>query len=146
LAARHEWVKTHEESTDEQYQPYFDHFNPDCYDPWEWARAAKAAGVKYVVLTATMTILPVWDSALTEYNVRHPSHRTEWWGGKGPTARGSLDPRARTALAEIDGWMDAHARFIHGCGPAWFTAPADCRYTRRPTGTNFDAATARPAS
>lgn len=316
LAARHEWVKAHEEMTDEQYQPYFDHFDPDCYDPWEWARAAKAAGMKYIVLTAKHHDgFCLWDSALTEYKVTntpygkdlladyvqacrdeglkvglyyslidwmhkdfpvdgtHPqrnddtfkaaaagrdigiyreylhgqveelltgfgridylffdfsySHRTEWWGGKGPvdwgseellakiralqpgilvndrlgipgdfvtpeqyqpaapmvrdgeavlwegcqtlngswgydrdnldykspeslirllvdgvakggnlllnvgpTARGSLDPHARAVLEEIGGWMDTHARSIHGCGPAGFTAPADCRYTR----------------
>ncbi|WP_241199930.1 alpha-L-fucosidase, partial [Streptomyces sp. ADI92-24] len=52
LAARHEWVKNREELTDEQYQVYFDHFDPDRYDPVQWARAARAAGMRYVVLTA----------------------------------------------------------------------------------------------
>ena len=28
LPARHEWVKAVEMIPDEQYQPYFDHFNP----------------------------------------------------------------------------------------------------------------------
>jgi hypothetical protein len=28
LPARHEWVKNHERLTNEQYQKYFDHFNP----------------------------------------------------------------------------------------------------------------------
>lgn len=42
LAARHEWVKTREKMTDEQYQVYFDHFDPDRYDPVQWARTAKA--------------------------------------------------------------------------------------------------------
>ena len=40
LPARHEWVKNRERLTDEDYQPYFDHFDPDLYDPREWARAA----------------------------------------------------------------------------------------------------------
>src|SRR6478736_5746341 len=52
LPARHEWVKSRELIADEPYQPYFDHFDPDLYDPREWAAAAKAAGMKYVVLTA----------------------------------------------------------------------------------------------
>ena len=52
LPARHEWVKSREQIADEPYQPYFDHFDPDLYDPREWAAAAKAAGMKYVVLTA----------------------------------------------------------------------------------------------
>ena len=37
LAARHEWVKHNERTTNEEYQKYFDHFDPDLYDPKEWA-------------------------------------------------------------------------------------------------------------
>jgi len=33
LPARHEWVKNREKLTDEQYQKYFDNFNPDLYNP-----------------------------------------------------------------------------------------------------------------
>lgn len=51
MAARHEWVKNHEEMTTEEYEKYFKHFDPDLYDPKEWAKAAKNAGMKYVVLT-----------------------------------------------------------------------------------------------
>lgn len=51
LPARHEWIKTTEKITEEKYDQYFKHFNPDLYDPREWARRAKAAGMKYVVLT-----------------------------------------------------------------------------------------------
>ena len=51
LPARHEWVMNREFMTDEHYKKYFDHFDPDLYDPKEWARQAKAAGMKYVVLT-----------------------------------------------------------------------------------------------
>jgi alpha-L-fucosidase len=50
-AARHEWVKHNEHLTNEQYQKYFDQFNPDQFDPNKWAREAKAAGMKYAVLT-----------------------------------------------------------------------------------------------
>ncbi len=52
LPARHEWVKNIERIHDEDYQKYFDHFNPDLYDPKEWAENAKNAGMKYVVLTS----------------------------------------------------------------------------------------------
>jgi alpha-L-fucosidase len=68
LPARHEWVKSREQITDEQYQPYFDHFDPDLYEPREWAAAAKAAGMKYVVLTAKHHEgFCLWDTALTDY-------------------------------------------------------------------------------
>ncbi|MGO7580692.1 alpha-L-fucosidase, partial [Rhizobium ruizarguesonis] len=51
LPASHEWVKSREELNDADYQKYFDHFDTDLYDPSEWDRRAKAAGMKYVVLT-----------------------------------------------------------------------------------------------
>jgi alpha-L-fucosidase len=68
LLARHEWVKSREEIADEQYQRYFEHFNPDCYDPREWAAVARAAGMKYVVLTTKHHEgFCLWDSQLTDY-------------------------------------------------------------------------------
>jgi alpha-L-fucosidase len=51
MPTRHEWVKNREQLTDEQYRNYFELFDPDLYNPREWARMAKAAGMKYVVLT-----------------------------------------------------------------------------------------------
>ncbi|MFI5157096.1 MAG: alpha-L-fucosidase, partial [Chitinophagales bacterium] len=51
LPARHEWVKNYERLTNEQYQKYFDNFNPDEFDPKKWAKEAKAAGMQYAVLT-----------------------------------------------------------------------------------------------
>lgn len=50
-AARHEWIKTKETIPDEEYDKYFRHFDPDLFDAKEWARKAKAAGMKYAVLT-----------------------------------------------------------------------------------------------
>lgn len=70
LPARHEWVKSRELITTEDYQKYFDNFNPDLYDPKEWAAAAKAAGMKYVVLTSKHHEgFCLWDSAHTDYKV-----------------------------------------------------------------------------
>jgi alpha-L-fucosidase len=51
LPARHEWVKNRERMTNEEYQKYFDNFNPDLYEPREWAKMAKNAGMKYAVIT-----------------------------------------------------------------------------------------------
>ena len=68
LAARHEWVMNHEETTVEEYSRYFRRFDPDLYDPRQWARAAKDAGMKYVVLTTKHHEgFCLWDSALTDY-------------------------------------------------------------------------------
>ena len=52
IPARGEWVRSEEEITKEEYMKYFDEFDPVDYDPRAWARAAKEAGMKYVVLTA----------------------------------------------------------------------------------------------
>lgn len=68
LPARHEWVKHHEQMDDEAYDRYFRHFDPDLYDPEEWADWAAAAGMRYVVLTTKHHEgFCLWDSALTDY-------------------------------------------------------------------------------
>lgn len=68
LPARHEWVKNRERITSEQYQKYFDMFNPDLYNPKEWAKMAKEAGMKYVVLTAKHHEgFCLFDSKFTDY-------------------------------------------------------------------------------
>ena len=68
LPARHEWVMNQEELTAEHYDRYFRHFDPDLYDPREWARAAKDAGMKYVVLTTKHHDgFCLWDSSLTDF-------------------------------------------------------------------------------
>lgn len=68
MPARHEWVKNRERLTDEDYQKYFDHFDPDLYNPKEWARMAKAAGMKYVVITTKHHEgFCMWDTKYTDY-------------------------------------------------------------------------------
>jgi alpha-L-fucosidase len=68
LPARHEWVKNRERITDADYQKYFDHFDPDLFDAADWARRAREAGMKYVVLTTKHHEgFALWDSALTDY-------------------------------------------------------------------------------
>ena len=52
IPARGEWLRSEEEITKEDYMKYFEEFNPSDYNPKAWARAAKEAGMKYVVLTA----------------------------------------------------------------------------------------------
>lgn len=68
--ARHEWLKKRETFTTEGYQKYFDHFDPDLYDPRDWARQAKAAGMKYAVITSKHHDgFCLFDSQLTAYKV-----------------------------------------------------------------------------
>lgn len=70
LAGRHEWVKKRERIDDETYQKYFDNFNPDLYNPREWAKLAKAAGMKYAVITSKHHEgFTLFDSKYTDYKV-----------------------------------------------------------------------------
>ncbi|KAA3662986.1 MAG: alpha-L-fucosidase, partial [Chloroflexi bacterium] len=68
LAARHEWIQNYERIAAEDYQKYFDYFDPDLYDPVQWAQRARDAGMKYVVLTTKHHDgFCLWDSALTDF-------------------------------------------------------------------------------
>lgn len=68
LPARHEWVKTRERMTDADYDRYFRRFDPDLFDPRDWARQAKAAGMRYAVLTAKHHDgFCLFDSQYTDY-------------------------------------------------------------------------------
>ncbi|WP_333791710.1 alpha-L-fucosidase [Muricomes intestini] len=52
IPARGEWVRSTEEIPKEDYMQYFEEFDPTDYNPSAWAKAAKEAGMQYVVLTA----------------------------------------------------------------------------------------------
>ncbi|HEY8965928.1 MAG TPA: alpha-L-fucosidase [Candidatus Methylacidiphilales bacterium] len=68
IPSRGEWVRLLERYKDEDYRRYFDEFNPTAYDPREWARLAKAAGQKYVVMTAKHHDgFCLFDSKLTSF-------------------------------------------------------------------------------
>lgn len=70
LAARHEWVMNRERTPTADYEKYARYFDPDLYDPREWAAQARNAGMKYVVLTTKHHEgFCLWDSKLTDYTV-----------------------------------------------------------------------------
>ncbi len=61
VAARHEWVKNREHVPDEDYDLYFEHFDPDLYDPRGLGPGGQQRG--YAVLRghdqASRGVLPV---------------------------------------------------------------------------------------
>ena len=68
LPARHEWIRNFERIPNEEYQKYFDIFNPDLYNPKEWAKMCKAAGMKYAVITTKHHEgFCLFDSKYTDY-------------------------------------------------------------------------------
>lgn len=70
IPARGEWVKTNEQMTNEDYQKYVDAFVPSNYDPSQWAKLAKQAGMKYAVMTAKHHDgFCLFDSKETDYKI-----------------------------------------------------------------------------
>lgn len=68
IPARGEWVRSMERISNEDYQQFFDQFNPVHYEPKVWAKAAKDAGMKYAVMTAKHHDgFCLFDSRLTDY-------------------------------------------------------------------------------
>ncbi len=77
VAARGEWVRSAEEMTLEDYQPYVEAFSADRYDPASWARSAKEMGADYAVLTTKHHDgFCLFDSQLTDYtSMNTPARR-----------------------------------------------------------------------
>lgn len=70
IPARGEWVRSDEELSVSDYQPFFDSFHPTRFDARAWARMAKAAGMQYAVLTAKHHDgFCLFDSEFTDYKV-----------------------------------------------------------------------------
>ncbi len=68
IPARGEWVKQQESIPEQAYQPFFETFNPVDYDPRAWAKLARAAGMKYVVMTSKHHDgFCLFDSRYTDY-------------------------------------------------------------------------------
>lgn len=68
IPARGEWVRSTERMPKEEYDQFFDEFTTENYDPKEWARLAKKAGMKYAVLTAKHHDgFCLYDTELTDF-------------------------------------------------------------------------------
>ena len=68
IPARGEWVRSVERIPPEGYRQYYEEFNPSQYDPKQWAKLCKKAGMKYAVLTSKHHDgYCLFDTATTEY-------------------------------------------------------------------------------
>ena len=76
VAARHEWIQSTDKIDPEVYcENYLKRFDPVRYDPREWARTARAAGMKYAVITAKHHEgFCLWDSAYTDFKATNTGH------------------------------------------------------------------------
>lgn len=68
IPGRGEWVRSNEQMPEADYMPFFHTFSAPDFDPKGWARAAKQAGMQYVVMTAKHHDgFCLFDSALTDF-------------------------------------------------------------------------------
>lgn len=68
IPGRGEWVHSDEQIPKTEYEKYFQEWDPVRYDPGEWARLAREAGMKYAVLTTKHHEgFCLFDSAYTDY-------------------------------------------------------------------------------
>lgn len=65
-----EWIQRWGKITPEEYIPLAPQFSPDALDAEAWVKTAKAAGMKYMVITTKHHEgFCLWDSAYTDYDL-----------------------------------------------------------------------------
>jgi alpha-L-fucosidase len=70
LLGKGEWVMQNERMTIDEYEPLAARFNPTGYDPAEWVRTAKDAGMRYITITSKHHDgFAMWDSEVSPYNI-----------------------------------------------------------------------------
>ena len=122
-----------EETPIEVYDNLYRQFNPTNFNADDWVNIAKAAGMKYIVLTTKHHDgFCLWDTKLTDYNIMHtPFHRdvvkelaaacrkqgiefgayysvTDWYNTNWPTT----SPAATVKRGKSD--LDAYEKYLQG--------------------------------
>ena len=65
-----EWIMDSQQIPIAEYEQFAGQFNPVQYDPQAWVRLAKAAGMKYIVITSKHHDgFALWDSKVTDWDV-----------------------------------------------------------------------------
>lgn len=72
IPARGEWVRSNEEMKEEDYIPFANEFDPDLFNPHQWAKLAKKSGMKYAVMTAKHHDgYCMFDTKTTDWKANH---------------------------------------------------------------------------
>jgi alpha-L-fucosidase len=70
IPAKGEWVRFYDDISIEDYDKYAEQFNPVDFDPKEWAKTARNAGMRYVVFTTKHHDgFCMYDSKYTDFKI-----------------------------------------------------------------------------
>ena len=73
-----EWIRTTAEIPLETYNEFVGQFNPTRFDPATWVRAAKAAGMKYIVITSKHHDgFCLFDSKQTDFDIMSTPYKRD---------------------------------------------------------------------
>jgi len=117
-----EWIMNRAKIPVAEYEPLVKQFNPVTFDARQWARIARQAGMKYIVITSKHHDgFCLWDSTLTDYDIMG-TRRFEARNRARPIARCYTGPRVlqcsivfhfRVSLPRIAGTYRVHEP-VHG--------------------------------
>ncbi len=73
-----EWIRETAQIPIDKYDKYVQQFNPVNYNPDEWVRLAKEAGMKYIVITSKHHDgFCLWDSKQTDYDIMSTPYKQD---------------------------------------------------------------------
>jgi alpha-L-fucosidase len=128
LLGKGEWVMENDRMSVAEYEKLPARFNPVDYDPAEWVRVAKDAGVRYITITSKHHDgFAMWDSKLSDYDI---VDRTPY----GKDVLKALAEQCRKAGLKLffyHSHLDWHHRDYYPRGKTG-------RHTRRPESGDFD--------
>jgi alpha-L-fucosidase len=79
ILGRGEWVLFNEQIDCREYRRLMDRFNPTEFDAEAWAGTAKAAGMKYMVLTSRHCDgFCLWDSYVSDFTSTHSAAQRDF--------------------------------------------------------------------
>jgi alpha-L-fucosidase len=128
LLGKGEWVMENDRITVADYEKLPPRFNPVEYDPAEWVRVAKDAGMRYITITSKHHDgFAMWDSKVSDYDI---VDRTPY----GKDVLKALAEECRKAGLKLF-FYHSHLDWHH---PDYYPRGKTGRHTGRPEAGSFD--------
>src|SRR5690606_21549080 len=78
LIGRGEWVLNNDKIKFANYKKLENFFDPQQFDPAEWVRMAKEAGMKYITFTTRHHDgFSMWDTKYSDFNIMHTPYKKD---------------------------------------------------------------------